>query len=130
MAALSVSVSRDKSHSTKALVTAASCLGCDLLVTVISAVLSSGDGENGRGDPSVDPTHRGDPEPFPFLSICPQHCYSVTQMSLAVALLAVTCPLDMLSVGCVSVVMSLKPYGFSVFKTATFVSIPYSLLHI
>lgn len=101
-------------------------LGCALLLTVISAVLGSGDGGNGSRDPSFDLSHRGDPEPFSFPSLCPKRCYSVTQTSLAVALLGITRPLDMPGVGYVSAVVSLKPYSFSVFKTATFVPIPYS----
>lgn len=87
------------------------CLGSDLLLTVISAVLSSGDGRNRSCDPSSDLAHQGDPEPFPLPSLCPKRCYSVARTSLAVALQRITCPLDMLAIGCVSVVMSLKPYN-------------------
>lgn len=54
----------------------------------------------------------------------------VTQASLAVALLGIARPLAMLRLGPVRVRMSLKPYSFSGFGTATFVSIPCSSLHI
>lgn len=93
------------------------CLGSDLLLTVISAVLSSGDGRNRSWDPSSDLAHQGDPEPFPLPSLCPKRCYSVARTSLAVALQRITCPLSPGHAGyrlgqCGHVIKALQPLGF------------------